>query len=121
MQWLTNVLAFAKGYPEVEAICFGILLSGLVVALLDAVYFPEAWTLRQCQQLGVGVNLLLATGMSYGMWRFLDPADKRWFSLWVSASAAAASPMALYLGSKVLSWKFPSLNLSFGLLKNRKP
>jgi hypothetical protein len=117
---LGSILAFLKSFPEFGAIGFGVLVSGLIVAIIDQVYFPESWTFRKSQQVAVALNLVVGTIASYGMWRFLDPLDTKWFSLWVSALSMAGSPMALYLGSKFLSWKWPSLNLSFGLLVNRK-
>jgi hypothetical protein len=121
MGWINYILALLKSYPEVTAIGFGVMSAGLIVAVVDQVYFPEAWSFRKAQQVAVAINLVIGTGASYGLWRFLDPADSRWFDLWVSALSMAGSPMALYLGSKLISWKFPSLQLSFGLLANRKP
>ena len=113
-------LKLATDYPELASISAGIVLSALIVALADAVYFPDSWSLKQCRQAAVALNVLIGTAISYGLWRFLDPGDPRWFDLWVSAVSVAGSPMLLYIVSKVLSWKFPSLDLTFGLLANRK-
>ena len=120
MSWLNYVLGLLKAYPELSSILFGSILSAAIVAAADIVYFPKEWSFRKCQQIALALNVVIGTIASYGLWRFLDKADSRWFSLWVSAVAVAGSPGLLFVLSKALSaWK-PNWNLSFGLLSNRE-
>ena len=119
MDIFETIAKWSREYPELFALMIGPLLASLVMIGVESLFYPESWKIRRCQQVSFVAMVVLGTAASYGLWRFFDATDSREFTLWVSALVSAGSPVGHGLLSKAISWKWPGLDLSFGLKRNR--
>lgn len=117
--WATAIALFWKTYPDLSAIIAGDALAGLILAGIDAWFYPEAWSIRKQQQVSALIMVPLGTLFSSLIWWHTDAIDGKWFIVWMCAGAAAAAIPAYYVGSKILSAFFPKIPLSFALKHNQ--
>jgi hypothetical protein len=109
--WLIHLF---NQYPELLAVFSGLMIGALASITWEVGFCPPAWDYARSARVAAAISIAISSFWGYVIWRWLDPADPRAVDLTVSIGSAIGGPGFVFVLSRVLQWKWPSLDLSMG-------
>lgn len=121
MEWVKSILAFFVEHRELLAIAIGVLIAWASTFILEQKIFPLTWSQRKCEANAILISIVFGSGYTYGFWRIWVPDDGRGYVFLVATACGISQPFVYWAVSKLIGWKWPGLDLTFGQRRKDPP
>jgi hypothetical protein len=118
LEWFVK---FAEQNPDATSISLGLLIAWAATFACEMIFFPEGWSQHRYAAWATGISMAVCGFWTYGFWRVLDPADGVKLALLAASSVAICAPFLYWALSKLISWKWPGLDLTFAIKPKEGP